>query len=192
MPSRPLGASSHCARLHTPHRAARLALTAGLLLLLVAPSVHPASADENDDEATSLWLAGMTFVASRGVHTEIVLEAERARLHPAQNVADLEGVRAVVMGEDGRPGLRLSCQRGEFDLETQDFVASRDVRGRTADGRRFASAWIRYDHARNLAYTDAPVVIHEGERTLRGGGLRYQVREGTLRLLGGASVEQAP
>ncbi len=169
----------------------------GALIVLVsslglATTSARAASPEPSEDTSSLWITGMTFVASRGPRTEVMLEAEHTRLDPKQQVADLERVRAVVMDDDGRVGLRLSCQRGEFDLETQDFVASDNVRGRTADGRRFASTWIRYDHGRGLAYTDAPVLIEEGDRTLRGGGLRYHVEEGKLHLLGGASVEQSP
>ena len=62
------------------------------------------------------------------------------------------------------------------------------MRGKTPDGRRFETERLRYDHAAGLVTTDAPVVIRDGGSALRGGGFRYQVREGRLKLLGGASV----
>ena len=34
-------------------------------------------------------------------------------------------------------------------------------------------------------------MIRDASGTLRGGGFRYQVREGRLKLLGGATVEQS-
>ncbi len=176
------------ARPRRPLETAFAAVLLGLILPAAASAARAAVAEAD----SALRLERMTFVASRAGRTEVLLQAARARLNPEADVVDLEDVRAVVMSEDGRPGLELRCQRGEFDLATQDFVATGDVRGRASDGRRFASSWVRYDHSRGLAFTDAPVLIREGGRTLRGGGLRYHVRDGTLRLLGGASVVQAP
>jgi hypothetical protein len=62
------------------------------------------------------------------------------------------------------------------------------VRGRLGDGREFRGPWLRYDRANGVAFTDAPVVIVDRGRQLRGGGLRYHVRDRRLRLTAGASV----
>lgn len=135
-----------------------------------------------------LRIGGMTFVASTGAVMELLVSAREARVDVAASRAELAAVRARWAGADGRTSLALECERGEFDLATNDLVAVGDVRGRIGDGREFSSPWLRYDRARGVAFTDAPVVIYDQGRQLRGGGLRYHVRDRRLRLTAGASV----
>lgn len=133
-------------------------------------------------------LSSMTFVATTGPVNDLLVEATDAVVDVTTNRAELERVHARWTGDDGEVSLELTCDRGEFDLETNDFVAIGDVRGRLADGRRFEGPWVRFDSARSLAFTDAPVTLLEEGRTLRGGGFRYDVDKGRLRLTSGASV----
>jgi LPS export ABC transporter protein LptC len=137
-----------------------------------------------------LRIAGMTFVASTGALRELLVSAREARVDVAASRAELQSVRAQWAGADGRTSLELECERGEFDLSTNDLLALGDVRGRLGDGREFASPWLRYDRANGVAFTDAPVVIYDQGRQLRGGGLRYHVRDRRLRLTAGASVTE--
>jgi hypothetical protein len=158
-------------------RATRLA-GAALLLAIAGP----------DARAEAMRIAGMTFVASEGPVTELLVAAREAQVDVAAHRAALAEVRARWAGADGRTSLELACDRGEFDLATNDLVAVGDVRGRLGDGREFAGPWLRYDRAAGVAFTDAPVVIYDQGRELRGGGLRYHVRDRRLRLTAGASV----
>ena len=137
-------------------------------------------------------LAHMTFVSSEGAFTDLTVEAEIGLVDTQSNRAQLEQVHALWAASDGQNSLDVVCERGEFDLATNDFVALGSVRGVLGDGRRFESPWMRYDHAKGVAYTDAPVEILEAGRTLRGGGFRYRVRDGKLRLTSGASVVEKP
>lgn len=139
-----------------------------------------------------LRIAGMTFVASTAGVTELLVAAEEAEVDVTAQRADLETVHARWAGADGRTSLELRCERGEFDLETNDLVAVGDVRGLLSDGREFRGPWLRYDRANGVAFTDAPVTILDQGRTLRGGGLRYYVRDRRLRLTAGASVVELP
>lgn len=141
--------------------------------------------------ADPLELRGMTFVASREGRTELVVEAARALLDPDADSANLEQVHVRVSDGTGEDGLRLemTCDRGEFDLERNDFVAEGNVKGRTGDGRHFVSPWVRYDSEQGLAYTDAEVEIVDGATTFRGAGLRYHVRDGRLQLLDATLVQ---
>ena len=137
-------------------------------------------------------LSRMTFVSSQAGINEITVEADSGLVDTQGNRADLETVHAVWAASNGESSLDVVCERGEFDLGTSDFVARGRVRGVLGDGRRFESPWMRYDHAKGVAYTDAPVEILDQGRTLRGGGFRYRVRDGKLRLTSGASVVEAP
>ncbi|MBS1106314.1 MAG: Lipopolysaccharide-assembly, LptC-related [Deltaproteobacteria bacterium] len=135
-------------------------------------------------------LSKMTFVALAESVTEIRVEADSGVIDEAANKADLRTVHAEWAGADGKLSLELSCERGELDLETNDLVASGNVRGLLADGRRFAGPSLRYDRARGVAFTDAPVEIIEEGRILSGGGFQYHVRDRRLRLTAGARVEE--
>lgn len=137
-------------------------------------------------------LTGMTFVASEGALREILVSAQRATVDFAGHRADLEEVHAQWAGEDGELSLELRCERGEFDLATNDLIAIGDVRGRFSDGREFRGPWLRYDRAKGIAFSDARVMIFDQGQTLRGGGLRYHIRDRRLRLTAGASVVESP
>ncbi len=149
----------------------------------------PAAAADKP-RAPGLVVGGMTFVQSEGESVAMVVEAERGRLDPETQIVHLEVVTARVSGNEDRSGFELRCDEGELELESRALLATGDVRGRTADGRVFATRWVRYDPKKDLAFTDAPVVIEEASGNLQGGGFRYYVREGRFRLLGGASVRR--
>ncbi len=140
-----------------------------------------------------LILHGMTFVASEGATNQVVVEAETAVLFPDTNQVELEGgVEAKLRGTSGDDSLDLTCDRGKYDLNTNDFLAEGNVEGRVADGRTFKTAWLRYQANEELASSDAPVEISDGGQIFRGGGLRYHVREERLRLLAGTHVQEGP
>jgi LPS export ABC transporter protein LptC len=167
-------------------RAARFALLRGSTAPFLLALALPAAA------TPPMQLTDMTFVSTAGSVNELVVEATHATVDAATNHAELDSVRAEWAGANGETSLELTCDRGEFNLATNDFVAIGDVRGRLADGRRFEGPWLRYDRAKGVAFTDAPVTILDADRTFRGGGFRYHVREGRLRLTAGASVVEAP
>jgi LPS export ABC transporter protein LptC len=156
-----------------------------LALGLLAPSVVGA-------EAPVLDITGMTFVASRGSASEVVLHAAHAQMKSDSDHVQLQDVHTTVSSRGENPGFDMTCERGELNLETSDFFAEGDVRGTTHSGRIFTTEWVRYDHAEEVLYTDAPVVITEGASSYRGGGFRYHVPQRRFRLLGGASVVQKP
>ncbi len=154
--------------------------------LVAAPG--PARAAE--PVALPVTLEGMTYVASRGATSEVEVEAAHARFDPATSRAQLDQVHARVSGHDDDPGFALTCDHGEIRLPSDDLLATGNVSGTMAEGRRFRTDWVRYDSKRGLAYTEAPVEITDDSGTYRGVGFRYLVREKRFRLLGGASVEQ--
>lgn len=139
-------------------------------------------------EEPRLELLRLTYLSSHAGVTDLVLEAERGRYDPADRVVDLDGVEVVALEEGGRPGLEMTSDSARLWLDTNDFRAAGRVRGRTADGRRFLASWVVYDRAQGLLRTDAPVTLYDDGTALRGGGFRYSVRTGRLRLVGGASV----
>ncbi len=141
---------------------------------------------------SEVYVSGMTFVASRPDERDLVLEARRATLRPESNVAELFDAKArVTEGPRGR-AFDVYCDRGELDLTSNDFLAEGNVHGSSAEGQRYAAPWVRYETARGLLYTDAPVVLRDGAGTFRGDGFRYHVSERRFELLGNVSVVHAP
>jgi LPS export ABC transporter protein LptC len=185
-----------CIRRRTPAVRACAALAAVLGLIGAASARGDQGADSPGDVFSNLEaelrVTGMTFVASLGEVSQFVLRARRAFFMPDTSIAKLENVRVTATDEKDRGSFEVSCMRGEFDVETNDFLAEGDVRGTTGDGRRYAASWVRYDHERELLYTDAPVTMQDDTGTFRGGGFRYHVKQRRFRLLGNVSLEQAP
>jgi len=164
---------------------------ASLLLLTALAAAFPARAVPEADLPQTLDLTGLTYVDSQGSRSGVVLQAEEARVLPQREQVLMRAVGMRLATADAKGELQMSCDHGELDLQSGSFVGVGTVRGRTPDGRRFETERLRYDHDAGLVTTDAPVVIRDGTGTLRGGGFRYQVREGRLKLLGGATVEQS-
>lgn len=162
----------------------RLLITAAL-----AMSVVLGAGASQAETAPQLELEGVTFVSSEGSRNELVLTALQARFDPSARVAHLFTVDARVAGGSDAPGFDITCDRGEYDLESGDFVAEGNVEGQTHDGRHFSTTRLRYHHEKALVTTDAPVVIDDAAGRFRGGGFRYHVREGRFRLLRGARVD---
>lgn len=161
------------------------ALLASCAALAVGGAGHAA------DLPQTLDLEALTYVDSRDSRRGVLLEAREARVLPQREQVLMRGVGMRLATEDAKGELSVSCDHGELDLESGSFVGVGSVRGKTPDGRRFETERLRYDHEAGTVTTDAPVVIRDATGTLRGGGFRYQVREGHLKLLGGATVEQS-
>jgi len=164
------------------------AASLGASLLCVAPA---AALEGVDDNNSALRMSKMTFLDARDGHTEVVLDAERVYLPPRSDVAQLEGVQVrMAQARSVGDSLVMTCERGDMVLGKSDFRAEGDVRGRTGDGRRFFTSWVRYDSEAQVLTTDAPVRIIDGAHTLAGVGLRYSVRDGRLAITSGATVVQ--
>ena len=128
----------------------------------------------------------MTYSVSEGEQNELVVAAAQAKLRPEQDEAHLEDVH-VRMGSKapgGTPGggLEMRCDEGVFDLETRDFIATGNVRGVTADGRRFRTGQLRYRASDGLVRSDRPVLLRENDTVLEGTGFEYYVRADRFRL----------
>jgi LPS export ABC transporter protein LptC len=183
----------------TTHRSGRSGLAAlgALSLAFVAPSqaaqeASAAHATRVPGVEAEVQVTGMTLVVSRQGQRDLVLEARRATLRPETNKALLfDAQMRTAEGPRGRQ-FDVYCDRGELDLESNDFLAEGNVHGRTGEGQRYEAPWVRYETARGLLYTDAPVVLRDGGGTYRGDGFRYHVNEQRFELLGNVSVVHTP
>jgi LPS export ABC transporter protein LptC len=165
-----------------------IALLAAAFAVLALARASRAAEEEPLPE--TLDLTALTYTDSARSQSAVILEAAEARVLPRREQVLMKTVGLRLKTADASGELQLRCDHGELDLGSGSFIGIGDVRGRTPDGRRFETQRMRYDHGAGLVTTDAPVVIRDAGGTLRGGGFRYQVREGRLKLLGGAMVEQ--
>ena len=133
----------------------------------------------------------MTFVASEGADSRVLLHAEKARFDPRSDSAELTVVEATVFEAGSDVVFEMTCDRGDLDLVTNDFVASGNVLGRTRDGMVFAVDRVRYDNDSGVLSSDDKVQITDEGGTYRGGGFRFFVQDKRFHLIGGASVVQA-
>jgi len=134
----------------------------------------------------------MTFVGSRESVDEFVVRAAQGVFVPGTRLAHLQQVDVVAAGGLDGQDFAVRCDRGELNVETNDFFAEGNVRGSIADGRSYTAPWVRYDHEKALLFTDAPVVMHDSTGTFRGDGFRYFVHKRHFRLLGNVSLVQTP
>lgn len=169
-------------------RSASTRATIVLAVLALAALARGAHALESADLPQQLDLTQLTYVDSQGKRRAVVLQAEEARVMPRTEQVVLRAVALELATADDSGRLELSCDTGQLDLQKGDFVGVGRVRGSTPDGRRFETERLHYDHEAGLVATDAPVVIRDKSGTLRGGGFLYQVKEGRLKLTGGATV----
>jgi LPS export ABC transporter protein LptC len=179
---------------------ARLAGLAGVASVWVACALSSRAA-EPDAAAPAprvpgveaeVYVTGMTFVVSRRGQRDLVLEARRATLRPETNKAELFDATVRATEASQRRQFNVTCDRGELDLVSNDFLAEGNVHGSTADGQRYSAPWVRYETARALLYTNAPVVLQDRAGTFRGDGFRYHIDEQRFELLGNVSVVHTP
>ena len=192
--------SARARNLQRPSEAARIL---ALLVVIAGAPVAARAADAPVAEApvappektgidAPLHITGMTFVGSWGSGSEFVLRARRGVFEPNTNIAKLQEVEVVATDEDEGRNFRVTCERGEFNVQTNDFLAEGNVRGTTGGGERYFAPWVRYDHEKGVLYSDATVTMQDETGTFRGDGFRYQLDSRRFRLLGHVSVVQAP
>lgn len=144
------------------------------------------------DASTSpqLDVRGMTFVASRENNDALILHAARARFDTDDKMAYLTDVDAEVPPTADQRGFKMWCDNSVVDLASNDFEATGNVHGQTETGERFVAEWVRYDDARGVLFTDAPVRIIDRGTTVQGGGFDYDIEKRSFQLRGGARVVQ--
>jgi LPS export ABC transporter protein LptC len=167
---------------------AALGLTMALALSITAGASAQDPVERNPDDG--LRVEGMTFVGSRGSNGELVVRATHALFFPDTGIANLEEVDARVHDDDQGENFRMQCDRAQLNVETNDFTATGNVRGVTAEGQSYRVPWVRYEHDNALLLSDAPVIMVDKAGTFRGDGFRYHITERRFELLGNVTVEQ--
>jgi LPS export ABC transporter protein LptC len=148
------------------------------------------AANETARESPALDIERMTFLASEAADSRLLLRADKAKFFPETDSAELMVVEATVYGDEGAVAFEMTCDRGDLDLKTNDFVARGNVLGQTDDGMKFEVDRVNYDHESGTLFTDEDILITDDGGTYRGGGFRYFVEEKRFQLLGGARVVQ--
>jgi LPS export ABC transporter protein LptC len=187
----PTGLGSRGARaLHVGLRAQRTPTARAFAWISAFATALVLAVGASADSAPSLDVEGMTFVASREDGDAVILHAERARFDTNAKKAYLLVVDAIVLPNAAQSGFAMRCDSGVVDLESNDFEATGNVEGHADSGELFITDWVRYDHAKGILFTEAPVLITDEGTTIRGGGFRYDVAERRFQMTGGARVVQ--
>lgn len=176
-------------------RPARIAGAAALLLAAAArpvPSAAQTSGSAVPGVASEVQVTGMVFVVSRAAEGDLVLESREATLHPDSQRVALRDAKVQATDPQQRRRFDVQADRGELDLVSYDFLAEGNVHGSTSDGQRYSAPWVRYRRADALLYTDAPVLLEDENRRLRGDGFRYHLRDRRFEVTGNVSVVQEP
>ncbi len=175
-----------------PHvdRSVRRWLLATALAGSLALTALTVGASEKARDSPALDIERMTFLASEAEDSRLLLRADKAKFFPETDSAELTVVEATVYGEQGAVAFEMTCDRGDLDLKTNDFVARGNVLGQTDDGMKFEVDRVNYDHESGTLFTDEDILITDDGGTYRGGGFRYFVEEKRFQLLGGARVVQ--
>lgn len=152
---------------------------------LLCLDVGGASADEYFE------LSPMTYIESEDAINGLVLTAKFARYNPDEQKAVLTQVDAKIRDDKGVQGFELTSEKGLVDFGESVFIARGNVLGKMPDGRLLSTEVMQYDQEEAVISSDLPVEILEGKMSYRGRkGFIYDVRKGSFRLLGGASLEQ--
>ncbi len=136
----------------------------------------------------TIRIGGMTFVARESAGRHLVVEAVRAEVDPATELAKLEDVVVRVSGPATDGELTLRCETARVSLGGESFRLDGDVRGVDAAGRRFRTDWLELDGERGVLRTEAAVTVIDGASEYSGAALVYDLEERRLRLLGGARI----
>ena len=134
----------------------------------------------------------MTFVSVEVGGRRLVVWAERARIDVDAGVALLDEVTLRLAGDAELPALDLRCASARLSLERDHFRLEGNVRGRTAEGRRFRAEWLEFGREAGVLETTAPVSVTEGASSVTGGALRYDLATRRLEVLDGARLERLP
>lgn len=137
-----------------------------------------------------LRLERMAFVDERADRRRLTVRADQALYRPNSTVAELTTVQMELRDSDARENFDIRCDRGEFDIESTNFLAEGNVRGSAGDGRRYRAPWVRYDREQDLLYSDAPVRIEHGSGRFAADGFRYSIATRRFRMIGNVRMEQ--
>lgn len=154
--------------------AAALALACGSDLLpgLELPVKPPPAVLEN-----------VVFEGYQAGSLQIQVRARLATIDAQTRRAELEQVRIDFDDPTDGP-IQIRAERGQVDLEREDFILQGRVWGTIGEGQRFETAEVRYQADGERLWTDQPVTVTRGGMVLRGDGMEIDVPRQRIKIMG--------
>lgn len=169
-----------------------------LVLLLTAcgsgattPSATDAAAELPADQV----MFGLRHVMSSEGIRRALLVGDTAYFHQAGDRIDLVGVRVSFFDENGRQSGELTARTGSYERRVGTMVAEGDVVLRTEgdEGERvLETEKLHFDVHGDRLWSDQPVVLREGGRTVHGTSFTSDGRFQNVRVQNARASENRP
>ena len=133
----------------------------------------------------------MEFEAYAAGERDVLVRAERAEVQAEERVAHLYVVR-IDFADQGRGPIHIESARGDFELDSDNFVLSGGVEGRARGNERFTTEEVRYEREHERLWSIHPVRVTDDHLVLHGAGMELDLAERRIRLTGRVRAEIAP
>ena len=152
----------------------RSASTAWLLFAILAceeSGARPTTTIQAPDSADQVLEGFSHYVTTDGIRRSRV-EADTAYFYEGTQVTNLTDVKVTFYDLKGAESSTLTARNGVYRWQDGSMEANGNVVVVSPDGRRLATARLRYDHATNQISTDRHFTFDRGEEHLEGNSFR--------------------
>lgn len=168
--------------------ALRRTVCLGLWLLLgCGPGPELAVLPDQVPPPAPARLTGVVFQGYSAASRSVEVRAALAQVDFVKRVAQLERVR-IEFQDPSRGKVEIRAQKADFLLDSDDFVLHEHVEGVTAEGERFTSSQVRYQHAQQRLWTDQSVRLYRDDLVVEGEGMEVDLSTRRIRLTGGVKA----
>ncbi len=132
---------------------------------------RPTTTVQAPDSADQVLEGFSHFVTNQGVRRTRV-EADTAYFYESTQVTELRAVKVTFYDIKGEEGSTLTSKRGTYRWQDGSMQANDNVVVVSPDGRRLATATLKYDAASNTISTDKHFTFDRGTEHLEGNSFR--------------------
>jgi LPS export ABC transporter protein LptC len=162
------------------HGSARIGISLAALLACAACDPSGGVEPPSDVEPPVTTLRGVVFEGYGAGEREFEVRAARALVEPELGRARLFDVE-IAFAEDERGPIGVRAGEAVLELARDDFVLQGGVEGTGGEGERFWTDDLRYEQARRMLVTDAPVRVERSSLEFRGRGMEIDLDARTVR-----------
>jgi LPS export ABC transporter protein LptC len=155
---------------------------AALLTVAACGPVVETSWGGDAPRVPAVVLEDLSFEGYTGPQRQFEVKAVRADVRVQERLAVLEQVE-IQFRPTARGPLAVVAERGELNLDREDFVLSGVVNGTMGEGERFSTSEVWYSAERDMLLSDQRVRVRRGGLDLEGVGMELDVSARKLRLL---------
>lgn len=162
------------------------------LLLLASPWQREKSAHKGlglgriGGYEADLTVGGLRYTRNVGDQIQWILEADTANLYESKKIMYLKGVKIYFFQKDGRKVVAVA-DSGNYKIDS-DLALVGNVVVDLPSGQELNSNTLNLDQRKGLIWTKDKVVIKGNSLVMKGSGLEYDLRSGTLKVRSQTSV----